>query len=87
MVCVYVCVMCVVYESTYRVDPHPTINQSTIQSMNTQVAVCNLASVNLSAFVVEEPGQKPTYDLQKLYEITKVRACVCVWGCVVCFVK
>jgi hypothetical protein len=37
-----------------------------------QVAVCNLASVNLSAFVVEEPGQAPTYDLQKLYEITKV---------------
>lgn len=37
-----------------------------------EVAVCNLASVNLSAFVVEEPGQAPTYDLQKLYEITKV---------------
>lgn len=36
------------------------------------MAVCNLASVNLSAFVVEEPGQKPSYDLQKLYEITKV---------------
>ena len=34
--------------------------------------MCNLASVNLSAFVVEEPGQAPTYDLQKLYEITKV---------------
>lgn len=40
------------------------------------MAVCNLASVNLSAFVVEEPGQAPTYDLQKLYEITKVRASV-----------
>jgi hypothetical protein len=46
-----------------------------------QVAVCNLASVNLSAFVVEEPGQAPTYDLQKLYEITKVRGLVGLRRC------
>ena len=40
-----------------------------------EVAVCNLASVNLSAFVQEEPtgsGKAPSYDLQRLYEITKV---------------
>lgn len=34
-----------------------------------EVAVCNLASVNLSAFVDTE---KRTYDFKKLYEVTKV---------------
>jgi ribonucleoside-diphosphate reductase alpha chain/ribonucleoside-diphosphate reductase subunit M1 len=41
-----------------------------------EVAVCNLASVNLAAFV-EDTGSKakaPTYDFQKLYEVTKVVA-------------
>jgi ribonucleoside-diphosphate reductase alpha subunit len=36
-----------------------------------EVAVCNLASVNLSAFVDESTRQ---YDFQKLYEVTKVVA-------------
>ena len=34
-----------------------------------EIAVCNLASVNLSAFVDETTK---TYDFQKLYEVTKV---------------
>lgn len=46
-----------------------------------EVAVCNLASLNLSAFVEEAPktpnphnnnNNKPEYDFQKLYEVTKV---------------
>merc|ERR1719197_1092631 len=48
-----------------------------------EVAVCNLASLNLSAFVLNskhnypldnnfDPSKPPTYDFQKLYEITKV---------------
>jgi ribonucleotide reductase alpha subunit len=36
-----------------------------------KVAVCNLASVNLSAFVIEDEG-RPRYDFEKLCEITKV---------------
>jgi ribonucleoside-diphosphate reductase subunit M1 len=44
-----------------------------------EVAVCNLASVNLAAFVeetsVKAAGNKtPAYDFQKLYEVTKVVA-------------
>eukprot|EP01038_Epipyxis_sp_PR26KG_P015246 gene15246-20550_t len=34
-----------------------------------EIAVCNLASINLSAFVDES---NKTYDYQKLYEVTKV---------------
>ena len=48
-----------------------------------EVAVCNLASLNLSAFVLNskhnypmdnnfDPTKPATYDFQKLYEITKV---------------
>ena len=40
-----------------------------------EVAVCNLASVNLSAFVNEAaPGSRSgrTFDFQKLYQVTKV---------------
>lgn len=37
-----------------------------------QVAVCNLASINLSAFVDDNDPNGITYDFQKLYEITKV---------------
>ena len=38
-----------------------------------EVAVCNLASINLAAMVTTVDG-KPTYDFQKLYEVTKVVA-------------
>lgn len=38
-----------------------------------EVAVCNLASINLAAMVSTVNG-KPTYDFQKLYEVTKVVA-------------
>lgn len=38
-----------------------------------EVAVCNLASINLSAFVDESLVEK-RFDFQKLYEITKVVA-------------
>lgn len=38
-----------------------------------EVAVCNLASVNLAAFVQGYPDKdQRTYDFQKLYEVTKV---------------
>lgn len=42
-----------------------------------EVAVCNLASVNLAAFVEETSvkaaaAKPPAYDFQKLYEVTKV---------------
>ncbi len=38
-----------------------------------EVAVCNLASINLSAFVPDiTPGVSAQFDFQKLYEITKV---------------
>lgn len=37
-----------------------------------QVAVCNLASVNLAAFVVEGSNKTCSYDFDKLYAITKV---------------
>ena len=37
-----------------------------------EVAVCNLASVNLAAFVVIGPNGTKTYDFQHLYEVTKV---------------
>jgi ribonucleoside-diphosphate reductase subunit M1 len=38
-----------------------------------EAAVCNLASLNLSAMVVEsKDGSSPTYDYQKLYRIAKV---------------
>jgi ribonucleoside-diphosphate reductase alpha subunit len=36
-----------------------------------EVAVCNLASINLSAFVKETNGNR-FFDFQKLYEVTKV---------------
>lgn len=38
-----------------------------------EVAVCNLASINLSVFV-EETATGSTYNFQKLYEISKVVA-------------
>lgn len=38
-----------------------------------EVAVCNLASINLSCFVTEAAsGAAPAFDFQKLYEITKI---------------
>ncbi len=40
-----------------------------------EIAVCNLASVNLSAMVLsakESQADGPTYDFQRLYQITKV---------------
>jgi ribonucleotide reductase alpha subunit len=38
-----------------------------------EVAVCNLASINLSSFVAEaEAGSPPAFDFQKLYEVTKI---------------
>jgi ribonucleoside-diphosphate reductase alpha subunit len=37
-----------------------------------EVAVCNLASINLSNFVVEGTGTGRSFDFQKLYEVTKV---------------
>jgi ribonucleoside-diphosphate reductase alpha chain len=37
-----------------------------------EVAVCNLASIALNKFVVEDANGKPYYDFDKLYEITKV---------------
>ncbi len=40
-----------------------------------EIAVCNLASVNLSAMVLDAKdtgANGPTYDFQRLYEITKV---------------
>jgi ribonucleoside-diphosphate reductase alpha subunit len=41
-----------------------------------EVAVCNLASVNLSSFVVDPvaPATEPTYDLASLLKVTKVVA-------------
>lgn len=39
-----------------------------------EVAVCNLASVNLSAFVIESSTNGKSFDFQKLYEVTKVVA-------------
>jgi ribonucleotide reductase alpha subunit len=36
-----------------------------------KVAVCNLASINLAAYVTEQNGTQ-SYDFNKLYEITKV---------------
>jgi len=40
-----------------------------------ECAVCNLASVNLASFVLEEAaGSNKSYDFQKLYEVTKVVA-------------
>jgi ribonucleotide reductase alpha subunit len=38
-----------------------------------EVAVCNLASINLSSFVSEiEASSPPTFDFHKLYETTKI---------------
>lgn len=38
-----------------------------------EIAVCNLASVNLSKFVVaDRPGAAPRFDLERLVEVTKV---------------
>ena len=40
-----------------------------------EVAVCNLASVNLAAFVVtDDSNGGKSYDFQRLYEVTKVVA-------------
>lgn len=39
-----------------------------------EVAVCNLASINLSAFVTESSINGKSFDFQKLYEVTKVVA-------------
>lgn len=36
-----------------------------------EVAVCNLASINLSSFA-DDSGKNRTFDFQKLYEVTKV---------------
>jgi ribonucleotide reductase alpha subunit len=37
-----------------------------------EVAVCNLASINLSAFVEETRSGSRSFDFQKLYEVSKV---------------
>ena len=37
-----------------------------------EIAVCNLASLNLQSFVVDDDGAPPTYDLDHLYRVTKV---------------
>jgi len=37
-----------------------------------EVAVCNLASVALSRFVVQTPGGSPRFDFKKLHDVTKV---------------
>ena len=43
----------------------------------TEVAVCNLASIALSAFA--KGGEHPSFDFSRLYEVTKVRL-PCFWG-------
>jgi len=37
-----------------------------------EIAVCNLASINLSKFVVVEEGRRPRYDFERLVAVTKV---------------
>eukprot|EP00904_Undaria_pinnatifida_P002140 jgi/Undpi1/11927/HiC_scaffold_4.g01626.m1 len=37
-----------------------------------EVAVCNLASISLPAFVITDDAGKPAFDFQRLYEVTQV---------------
>ena len=37
-----------------------------------EVAVCNLASINLTLFASNNPAKGPSFDFEKLYRVTKL---------------